>query len=152
MQSSAARWQSRPGNYDALNTEYLYPAANVYGIPALAHVPQSALPEWLVSYGQRLRSNKGFADGAVHFFVDDYRFETVWSRPRKALQYLRRFNTLLTPDFSLYRDVPLALQIWNTYRTLVWRILAGTGFHGDSNRVMGSTGELRFLFCWTAAI
>ncbi|MDQ7027046.1 MAG: DUF4417 domain-containing protein [Anaerolineae bacterium] len=117
MQSSAAKWQSRPGNYDALNTEYLYPSDNVYGIPDLAHVSQSACPDWLVPYGQRLRSDRGFTDGAVHFFLDDYRFETVWSRPRKALQYLRHFNTLLTADFSLYRDVPLALQIWNTYRS-----------------------------------
>jgi hypothetical protein len=117
MQSSVSRWQSRPGSYDALNAEYLYPASNEYGIPELAHVPQSAVPDWLVPYGQRLRSDQGVADGAVHFFLDDYRFETVWSRPRKALQYLRRFNTLLTPDFSLYRDYPLALQLWNTYRS-----------------------------------
>jgi hypothetical protein len=117
MQSSAARWQSRPGSLDALNTEFLYPSSNEYGIPDLTHVPQAALPDWLVPYGQRLRSDESFADGAVHFFLDDYRFETVWSRPRKALQYLRRFDTLLTPDFSLYRDTPLALQIWNTYRS-----------------------------------
>ena len=54
---------------------------------------------------------------AVHFFLDDYRFETVWSRPNKALEALQGYRTLLTPDFSLYADYPLSLQIWNTYRS-----------------------------------
>lgn len=56
-------------------------------------------------------------EGAVHFFLDDYRFETVWSRPGKALEALRCYKTLLTPDFSLYRDWPLMLQMWNVYRS-----------------------------------
>ena len=33
------------------------------------------------------------------------------------MQYLTRFDTLLAPDFSLYRDWPPALQLWNTYRS-----------------------------------
>jgi hypothetical protein len=52
----------------------------------------------------------------VHFFMDDYRFETVWSRPRKALEALAPYTTLLSPDFSLYRDWQLMLQMWNVYR------------------------------------
>src|SRR5690606_139839 len=44
------------------------------------------------------------------------RFETVWSRPRKALEALAPYTTLLSPDFSLYRDWPLLLQMWNVYR------------------------------------
>ena len=44
------------------------------------------------------------------------RFETVWSRPRKALSALAPYPTLLSPDFSLYRDYPLTLQLWNVYR------------------------------------
>ncbi|MCC6602499.1 MAG: DUF4417 domain-containing protein [Anaerolineae bacterium] len=49
-------------------------------------------------------------------YPTDYRFETVWNRPIKALEALRPYTTLLTPDFSLYRDWPLTLQLWNTYR------------------------------------
>jgi hypothetical protein len=50
-----------------------------------------------------------------HFF-DDYRFETVWTRPLKALEALQPYRMLLSPDFSLYIDWPRTLQIWNTYR------------------------------------
>jgi hypothetical protein len=52
----------------------------------------------------------------VHFFLDDYRFESVWQRPRKALSALAPYQTVLTPDFSLYQQWPLALQLFNTYR------------------------------------
>ena len=27
-----------------------------------------------------------------------------------------KFNGVITPDFSLYRDMPLVMQQWNTYR------------------------------------
>jgi hypothetical protein len=52
----------------------------------------------------------------VHFFLDDYRFETVWSRPLRALEHLSKHRILLTPDFSLYADWPLVMQQWNVYR------------------------------------
>ena len=52
----------------------------------------------------------------MHFFLDDYRFQTTWSRPRKALQALAPYQMVLSPDFSLYADWPLATQMWNVYR------------------------------------
>lgn len=30
---------------------------------------------------------------------------------------LEKFDCVLTPDFSLYLDMPLAMKIWNTYRS-----------------------------------
>ncbi|MCI0579456.1 MAG: DUF4417 domain-containing protein [Chloroflexi bacterium] len=110
------RWRHKPGNLDALHATRLFPADNDYGIPALEHTPVTRLPAWLVPYRQRVRANEPPDEGAVHFFAEDYRFETVWNRPVKALEALRPYRTVLTPDFSLYRDWPLALQLWNTYR------------------------------------
>lgn len=52
----------------------------------------------------------------VHFFIDDYQFERVWSHPEKYIDLLRRFDCVLTPDFSLYMDMPLPMQQWNEYR------------------------------------
>ncbi len=116
MTRTAHRWQSKPGGYDALHATQLFSSSNQYGIPDLQHTPTSRIPAWLVPYRQRIRANEPLDDGAVHFFLDDYRFETVWSRPLKALTALRPYPTLLTPDFSLYRDWPLMLQMWNVYR------------------------------------
>lgn len=52
-----------------------------------------------------------------HFFIDDYQFERVWNRPRAYLDTLRGFGCVLTPDFSLYMDMPDPMQRWNAYRS-----------------------------------
>lgn len=117
MTRSSHRWQSRPGGFDVLNGAHLFPSDNDLGIPTLHHTSLTQVPRWLAPYCTRIRSQREPADGAVHFFLDDYRFETVWSRPRKALAALTPYRTLLAPDFSLYQDWPLSLQIWNTYRS-----------------------------------
>ncbi len=112
-----ADWKVKPGSFDSLNSTRLFPSGNRFGIPDLAHTSLAALPRWLVPYRARVRTVRGdLGEGTVHFFLDDYRFETVWHRPVKALAALAPYRTLLTPDFSLYRDWPLAMQVWNTYR------------------------------------
>jgi hypothetical protein len=84
----------------------------------LRQTPLSAIPDWLVAYRARVRSPKfDFSRAAVHFFLDDYRFETVWARPLRALEHLSKYRILLTPDFSLYADWPLVMQQWNVYRS-----------------------------------
>lgn len=52
----------------------------------------------------------------VHFYTHDRHFECVWNRPGRYLSVFQRFGGVITPDFSLYREMPLAMQIWNTYR------------------------------------
>ena len=52
----------------------------------------------------------------VHFYQHDYKFERIWNHPPKYLNILKSFSGVITPDFSLYREMPLAMQIWNTYR------------------------------------
>lgn len=116
MTRSSHRWQSKPGRFDALHAAKTFPSDNEFGIPVLQHTPTAQLPDWLVPYRQRIRTNEPLKNGAVHFFLDDYRFETVWARPRKALTAFSQFRTILTPDFSLYRDWPVMLQLWNVYR------------------------------------
>ncbi len=52
----------------------------------------------------------------LHFFVDDYQFERLWASPAKYLDLILSFEAVLTPDFSLYMDMPLPMQQWNEYR------------------------------------
>lgn len=61
----------------------------------------------------------GIQDGsgkAVHFYLDDYRFERAWTRPEKYAGILGRFDFVLSPDYSLYSDFSKALQVYNHYR------------------------------------
>lgn len=52
----------------------------------------------------------------VHFFLDDYQFERLWNAPERYLTTLSAYAGILSPDFSLYQNMPIAVQIWNTYR------------------------------------
>lgn len=36
--------------------------------------------------------------------------------PDRHFPLFQKFGGVITPDFSLYRNMPLAMQIWNTYR------------------------------------
>ena len=49
----------------------------------------------------------------VHFFVDDYRFKGIYDNPTRSLEKYSQYAFLLTPDFSLYADMPLHLQLMN---------------------------------------
>ena len=53
---------------------------------------------------------------AVHFFLDDYQFQRLWNNPEKYIEKLKRYEVVLTPDFSPYADMPMATQIFNHYR------------------------------------
>ncbi len=105
-----------PTREDGLHVAMRFPSDNAWGIPALLPVSLSHLPALLVPFGQRIRTDRVLTDACWHFFLDDYRFERAWSRPRRTLAALQTVGWALTPDFSLYRTMPLAAQLWNTYR------------------------------------
>lgn len=52
----------------------------------------------------------------VMFYEDDAMFERIWNNPEKYLETLKKYKGVISPDFSLYRDMPLVMQKWNTYR------------------------------------
>ncbi len=114
---SSHNWQTQPGYMDSLHLNERFPANNRWGIPQLTPVTKQHLPDTLIAYGYRARPKEPFKAPATHFFLDDYRFESVWRFPRKTLPKARKYPFVLTPDFSLYRDWPLAAQLWNVYRS-----------------------------------
>lgn len=52
----------------------------------------------------------------LHTYSYDYQFNTTWTKPEKWVPILRGFNSVLSPDFSLYTNMPKAMQIYNHYR------------------------------------
>lgn len=47
----------------------------------------------------------------VHFFTDDYRFESLYNYPERTLDKYGKYRFLLTPDYSLYSEMELWKQI-----------------------------------------
>lgn len=73
------------------------------------------IPENLIGFNQCM-SNATQKDG-IHFFIDDYQFERLWRKPDRYIETLSMFPCVLTPDFSLYNDMPFPMQQWNIYRS-----------------------------------
>lgn len=44
-------------------------------------------------------------------------FERLWNQPNKYLSILKKYAGVISPDFSVYRDMPLVMQHWNIYRS-----------------------------------
>lgn len=64
----------------------------------------------------------------VHFYEYDYIIERIWNHPNKYIEKLRQFEGVITPDFSLYRDMPLIMQLSNIFRSrMVGRWLQDEG-------------------------
>ncbi len=89
-------------------------------------------PDKVMAFSKAIASRN--YDTWVHFYEDDARFERIWNNPKKYLPLLKRFKGVITPDFSLYRDLPLIMQYWNIYRSrAIGRWLQDNGVHVISN-------------------
>lgn len=108
-------WQSRPGRMDPLNLRALWPSTNHHGIPDLA--PCDFEPEQLAAWHHPAGRAAATGTGALHFFLDDYRFERTWTAPDAAMARVAEVGAALTPDFSLWTGAPLAAQMWQVYRS-----------------------------------
>lgn len=63
------------------------------------------------------RNVKNVSDKSiVHFYLDDYQFESVWNKPEKYISCFRKPYALFSPDFSLYADFPYSVSLYNHYR------------------------------------
>lgn len=52
----------------------------------------------------------------VHFYMPDYKMARLWTHPDIYTEMLRRYRFVCTPDFSMYTNWPMALQINSHYR------------------------------------
>lgn len=93
--------------YDETETE------GKYEMPIIK--PCFITPGDLIGFNYALSSKR--KDCGIHFYIDDYQFERVWNQPGAYIDKLKEYECVLTPDFSLYTDMPIAMQIWNIYRS-----------------------------------
>ena len=99
--------------------------AGFYQMPILK--PCKYIPKHLIGFNYLL-NKKPVKDTGIHFYIDDYQFERVWTNPLQYLDKLAEWDCVLTPDFSLYLDMPMAMKIWNVYRSrLIGQLLQNMG-------------------------
>lgn len=99
-------------HYENLN-KAIFDGVGQFGIPQL--LPEHIDVDEFIGFNYA-KSCKNPRDKGIHFFIDDYQFARLWSRPVAYMNLLRGFRCVCTPDFSLYVDFPKAIQIYNHYR------------------------------------
>ena len=65
------------------------------------------------NYAAQCRDYKG---KGVHFYLDDYQFDRIWTKFERNVNMLSKFDAVLSPDWSMYVDWPVIVQMWNHYR------------------------------------
>jgi gene 1 protein len=73
------------------------------------------VPEELIGFNYAKTSEK--KNTGVHFYLDDYQFERIWNCPEKYVDMFKEYDCILSPDFSLYMDMPMPMKVWNVYRS-----------------------------------
>lgn len=102
-------------NFENLNKAYIS-GVGKYDIPAIKPTTNVNIREleWIpFNYAKTCKTPEG---KGVHFYVDDYQFLRLWNRPDDYIYLLSKFSAVCSPDFSMYTNMPAALQIYNHYR------------------------------------
>ena len=112
--------------------DVVFPSSNEWGLPDLREdMLGDQIPE--VTYDGRppadstktlfVHGTAKFGDyakgGTLCFYVDDERFESIWNDAVATVAKFLKFGwgAVVSPDFSVWRDQPLAAQLWNIYRS-----------------------------------
>jgi len=64
----------------------------------------------------KINNNKKNEYKTIHFFTHDWHFENAYFNSKKTFEELKKYYAVLSPDFSLYSEMPLALQINSTFK------------------------------------
>ena len=103
-------------NYDVFHS-FLVEKADYDGYFELPKIRTSSqLPDRVITFLKAMARTWNDFDCWVMFYEHDVNFERLWHNPKQYLAKLKKFKGIISPDFSLYRNMPLCMQMWNTYR------------------------------------
>lgn len=103
------------------------------------------MPEKLVSFNNY--SRPGIESTWVHFYVDDSRIERLWKNPMNYFPRLKESQGVISPDFSVYRNMPPLLQEGNIYRNRAMAIwLSSQGIKVIPNIRWGDINTFKLCF------
>lgn len=100
-------------------------------MPLCSYIQKSP-PKYLISYEDAKHIHKQLKnkepdyhkDAFIHFYIDDHKFDgkqsSIWLYPYEALDIIRHFSGIITPDFSTNIDFPDPIKRYNHYRMLAF--------------------------------
>ena len=92
-----------------------YPSDNDAEIPLLRMDRMATeCSKLFCAWGEQKRTFNMCWQGVLHFYVDDYRFNSLYEHPEKILQMHPK--NIVEPNFSLYADTPIAFGMQAIYK------------------------------------
>jgi hypothetical protein len=88
-----------------------------FDMPVIRNEPLALDDLRLIRFSSVVRDEIRDLDATVHFFEPDERFDEVWKNPDAYLAELGQYRQVMSPDFSLFADMPIAEQFINTFRS-----------------------------------
>ena len=84
-------------------------------MPIIKRPKKVIIPENLVPFSKMDKVDpKAFA---VCEYENDVEFKDILVHPDEYIEILKKYQGFISPDCSVYRDMPLAIQITNIYRS-----------------------------------
>ena len=101
---------------DGFNSELVETAFfdGIFEIPIIEKPKEFLIPKNFIPFSKR-NSSKTFAETLV-FYENDIKFSNILQNAESYIDDFKRFSSIVSPDFSLYRDMPLLPQMCNVYR------------------------------------
>lgn len=91
-----------------------FASEGLYSIPIIKPVHLTEKLVWIpFNCANTTRNRERYG---VHFFIDDYLFQRVWHDPSRYVTLLSGFQAIMSCDFSMFTDYPIAVQIYNHFR------------------------------------
>lgn len=100
---------------DGFNAELVENAifTGLLEIPLIKTPVEFIIPKSMIQFSERTKSESG--EEFVCFYEHDIRFRDILTATKEQIDSLKKFKGIISPDCSLYYDMPLVLQMTNTY-------------------------------------
>ena len=102
---------------DGCNPEFVIGAEfdGIFEMPVIKKPKKIIIPDKLVPFSKMDKADpKSFA---VCEYENDVEFKDILVNPDEYIAILKKYQGFISTDCSVYRDMPLALQITNIYRS-----------------------------------
>lgn len=110
-----------PSTKHRTNLRQVFDSRNSLGIPDLDLAMCAAIQgdEEILTYNTYRVGRTATYDKILTFFVDDFRFQSLWSYYDRTAKSLadQNFKAICEPDFSLWTDRPTTEQIYAVFQT-----------------------------------
>lgn len=123
-----------------VRNEFLYngESVGVYNMPLIRKQEIDVEKIQLLCYADARNGDEKNKDKTIHFFTYDWKFGKVYDNPDEELEKLGQYYALFSPDFSVFTNMPLALQIESVFKNrwcgAFWQ---SRGAQGNSDGIVG---------------